>query len=130
MRVVISDNRAVAGELLSAKGDAVYKFQELSFLCASLRIFTHLCASFASFASLRIFAPNYDKLKLWGALVVFIAYLIALPQAAFCPRKHNIYILVLFNNVLFDFNKAQPFNFKSILISLICSYGVKSLIFI
>ncbi|MBQ3625732.1 MAG: hypothetical protein II948_03225 [Synergistaceae bacterium] len=123
MRVIISDNRAVAGELLSAKGDAVYKFQELSFLCASLRIFTHLCAS------LRIFAPNYDKLKLWGALVLFVAYLIALPQAAFCPRKHNIYILVLFN-VLFDFNKAQPFNFKSILISLICSYGVKSLIFI
>ena len=114
MRVIISYNRAVAGRLLSAKGDAVYKFQELSFLYASLRIFTHLSHLYASFASLRIFAPNYDKLKLWGALVLFVAYLIALPQAAFCPRKHNIYILVLFN-VLFDFNKAQPFNFSLIL---------------
>ncbi|MBQ6909635.1 MAG: hypothetical protein IJQ29_05915 [Synergistaceae bacterium] len=36
---------------------------------------------------MRIFAPNYDKLKLWGALVLFVAYLIALPQLHFVPAS-------------------------------------------
>lgn len=85
---------------------------------------------FINFKNYHFFAPNYDKLKLWGALFLFIAYLIALPQLHFVPA--SIIFIFLFN-VLFDFNKAQPFNFKSILISLvislICSYGVWYLFF-
>ena len=76
------------------------------------------------------FVPNYDKLKFWGSLILFIGYLIALPQLHFVPA--SIIFIFLFN-VLFDLKQGGPFNFKSIaislLISLVCSYGVWYLFF-
>ncbi|MCR4818364.1 MAG: tripartite tricarboxylate transporter TctB family protein [Fretibacterium sp.] len=76
------------------------------------------------------FKPDYDKLKLWGSLVLFIGYLIAL------PRLHFVWASVIFIflfNVLFDKRKGEPFKVRSLiisaLISVICTLGVWYLFF-
>ncbi|MCR5347170.1 MAG: tripartite tricarboxylate transporter TctB family protein [Fretibacterium sp.] len=76
------------------------------------------------------FKPGYDKVKLWGALILFIVYLTVLPLLHFVWA--SVIFIFLFN-VLFDKQKGEPFTFKSLaisaLISVVCSLGVWYLFF-
>ena len=78
----------------------------------------------------RFFKPGYDKVKLWGSLILFIGYLIALPWLHFVWA--SVIFIFLFN-VLFDKQKGEAFKVKSLiisaLISIICSLGVWYLFF-
>ena len=78
----------------------------------------------------RFFKPGYDKVKLWGSLILFIGYLTALPWLHFVWA--SVIFIFLFN-ALFDKQKGEPFKVKSLvisaLISVICSLGVWYLFF-
>ena len=85
---------------------------------------------FINLKNYRFFKPGYDKVKLWGSLILFIGYLIALPWLHFVWA--SVIFIFLFN-VLFDKQKGEPFKGKSLiisaLISVVCSLGVWYLFF-
>ncbi len=75
---------------------------------------------FINFKNYHFFKPGYDKLKLWGSLILFILYIIALPKLHFAWA--SVIFIFLFN-VLFDYKPEKPFDIKSIIISLIISFA-------
>ena len=85
---------------------------------------------FINLKNYHFFVPGYDKVKLWGSLLLFIGYLIALPRLHFVLA--SVIFIFLFN-VLFDKKKGEPFSLRSLIISavisVVCSYGVWYLFF-
>ena len=85
---------------------------------------------FINFKNYHFFKPNYDKVKLWGSLILFILYIAILPVLHFAWT--SVIFIFLFN-VLFDMKPGKPFEFKSVLISAVIalagSWGVWYLFF-
>ena len=85
---------------------------------------------FINFKNYHFFRLNYDKVKLWGSLILFILYIIALPILHFAWA--SVIFIFLFN-VLFEMKPGKLFEFKSVLISAIIalagSWGVWYLFF-
>ena len=80
---------------------------------------------FINFKGYHFFKPGYDKVKLWGSLILFVLYIITLPLLHFAWT--SVIFIFLFN-VLFEMKPGKPFEFKSVLISaviaLASSWGV------
>ena len=74
---------------------------------------------FINFKNYHFFKPGYDKVKLWGSLVLFILYIIALPELHFAWA--SVIFIFLFN-VLFDMKPGKLFDIKSILISAVIAF--------
>lgn len=80
---------------------------------------------FINFKGYHFFKPGYDKVKLWGSLILFVLYIVTLPLLHFAWT--SVIFIFLFN-VLFEMKPGKPFEFKSVLISaliaLASSWGV------
>lgn len=92
---------------------------------------------FISFKGYHFFEPGYDKLKLWGSLVLFIAYIACLEPLGFLVA--SIIFITLFNilfaesvNVKAFFHKGEGavINAKSLLISVIIGVVSSTLIWV
>ncbi|MBQ7267809.1 MAG: tripartite tricarboxylate transporter TctB family protein [Synergistaceae bacterium] len=85
---------------------------------------------FINFKGYHFFKPGYDKVKLWGSVILFILYIITLPILHFAWT--SVIFIFLFN-VLFEMKPGRPFEFKSVVISaviaLASSWGVWYLFF-
>lgn len=80
---------------------------------------------FINFKGYHFFRSGYDKVKLWGSLILFVLYIVCLPVLHFAWT--SVVFIFLFN-VLFEMKPGKPFEAKSVLISaviaLASSWGV------
>ncbi|MEM1484107.1 tripartite tricarboxylate transporter TctB family protein [Oscillospiraceae bacterium PP1C4] len=69
----------------------------------------------------KLFIENYDKLKFWGTLVLFVSYILAMDIVGFIPA--SIVCIFLFN-VLFCATKDKKSLLISFLISVVATIGI------
>ena len=85
---------------------------------------------FINFKGYHFFIPGYDKLKLWGSVILFVLYVYLLPVLHFTTASM---IFIFLFNVLFEMKPARLFEIKSVIISaliaVIGSWGVWYLFF-
>ena len=85
---------------------------------------------FINFEGWQFFEENYDKVKLWGTLILCVLYIIALPRLHFVAASM---IFIFLFNVLFDKKQGEPFKFSSLIVSaliaVISSVGIWYLFF-
>ena len=65
---------------------------------------------FINFKGYHFFRENYDKVKLWGSVILFILYIICLPILHFAWA--SVIFIFLFN-VLFDMRPGKLFEATS-----------------
>ena len=71
---------------------------------------------FINFKGYHFFTPGYDKLKLWGSLILSIGYIIALPVLHFTTASM---IFIFLFCLLFDYKKGAGINFLGLIVSII-----------
>jgi hypothetical protein len=74
-----------------------------------------------NFKGKKFFVENYDKLKFWGALVLFILYILSLELIGFLPAS---LIFVFLFNILFAGAKNKKSILVSAIISIVASVGI------
>ena len=75
---------------------------------------------FVNFKGYHFFRENYDKVKLWGSVILFILYIICLPILHFAWA--SVIFIFLFN-VLFEMKPGKLFEVKSVIISAIIAFA-------
>lgn len=72
-----------------------------------------------NFKNKKFFEENYDKIKFWGSIVLFVLYILSLELLGFLIA--SIVFITLFN-VLYAGTKNKKSLFYSLLISVIASF--------
>lgn len=72
-----------------------------------------------SFKNKKFFEENYDKIKFWGSIILFVLYILSLEILGFLVA--SIVFITLFN-VLYAGTKNKKSLFYSLLISVIASF--------
>lgn len=74
-----------------------------------------------SFKGKKIFIENYDKVRLWGTLILFIFYILALEMIGFLTSS---LIFIFLFNVLFAGSKNKKSILTSAIISIVSSVSI------
>ncbi|MDF2595551.1 MAG: conserved rane protein of unknown function [Clostridia bacterium] len=74
-----------------------------------------------NFKGKKFFVENYDKLKFWGALILFVLYIVSLELIGFLPAS---LIFVFLFNILFAGAKNKKSILVSAIISIVASVGI------
>ncbi|MBQ7168734.1 MAG: tripartite tricarboxylate transporter TctB family protein [Synergistaceae bacterium] len=75
---------------------------------------------FINFKGYHFFKEGYDKVKLWGSVILFVLYIVCLPVLHFAWA--SVVFIFLFN-VLFEMKPGKLFEVKSVLISAVIAFA-------